>query len=356
MKREKVLTAAFVLALAVLVSPSIAKEIYTFPDSQTVKVGDHPVLELTNPSGMVRVTSHSENTIRILAMKRVKARGKSDAEELAGRLEIEIKSHPELVEVQTVYPKDKDRDFWGFLFGERGDSHIWVDYELYVPKNCELRLETTSGDVMVTKVDGNHKLNTTSGDITLKVVRGDLAIDATSGDILVSRTEGKVDIDVTSGDIRLDETKGDIAVDATSGDLQGNDLTGNVSISSTSGDVRLSGVTGDVKIDGLSSDIVVSQLEGGATVNTTSGDISVSNETLSGTFYSFESTSGDVRFTLPGKKGGRVDLNTVSGSITAKMPVTLETFSNRKLLGYINPEGPEIRIQTTSGDVVISEE
>lgn len=64
MKDKKLLQAAILLALAVLISPTSATEIYTFPDSQTVKVGDSPVLELTNPSGTIRVNSHSDKPSR----------------------------------------------------------------------------------------------------------------------------------------------------------------------------------------------------------------------------------------------------------------------------------------------------
>lgn len=78
------------------------------------------------------------------------------------------------------------------------------------------------------------------------------------------------------------------------------------------------------------------------------------SQKLSGDSYSLESSSGDIKFTLPTKQGGHLELETVSGTLRANLPITVESVSERRFSGYINQTGPEIIIRTTSGDVLLT--
>ena len=346
--------AALIILVQVWFSWAAAGEIYTFPFEKEVTVSDFPTLDISNTSGSITITSHSERAIKIQAEKKVKARDSKEAEKIAAYIDIEVTPAGNKVTVETKYEDIRSEGFWDFLFGRKSGRSAWVDYRVWVPEKCRLLVSATSADIDISKIKESVQISATSGDLDIRDIAGDLEIEVTSGDMTLSGVKGKTTISATSGDMQAQNLEGFLLYQSSSGDIKGEELKGRVQIETSSGDIRLNGVTGDISIESSSSDIFVDQTEGALSVHTTSGDIIASTQKLSGKYYSLESSSGDIRFALPNQQGGRLEMETSSGTIRAEIPVTVESISERRFSGYINKSGPEIIIRTTSGDVLLS--
>lgn len=113
--------------------------------------------------------------------------------------------------------------------------------KLYIttPKNCELQINTVSGDINVSGV-GNDELecNTVSGDIRLNNIACDVELNTVSGDMSVTNIGGDVDTNTVSGDVEINKVKGDFEGNSVSGDFVIRELKGKKSISTLSGDVE----------------------------------------------------------------------------------------------------------------------
>ncbi len=343
-----------ILAGVLISSAALAGELYSFPFNKEVSVAEQPVLEISNTSGSIIITSHSQSAIKIEAIKKVKAKDQKEAEKIASHISIDVSTSGDKVTVETDYEDIRDQSFWEFLFGRKAGRSAWVDYQVWVPEKCRLSVSATSADIEITEIKENIQISATSGDIEIREIKGDTEIDVTSGDLTLSGLQGKTVISATSGDLKARNLEGFLLYQSSSGDVRGEEIKGTVQIETSSGDIRLIKVAGDINVEGSSSDILVDQLEGALSIHTTSGEIVASTQKLSGRLYSLESSSGDIRFSLPSQQGGRLELETSSGTLRAEIPVTVESISERRFSGYINKTGPEIIIRTTSGDVLLS--
>lgn len=336
------------------INPAKAGDVYTFPYNQEVKTADHPALDISNTSGSITINSHPDKVIKIQAHKKVKAKDAQEAQKTAEHIVIGVTSQGETVKVETAFEDVKGENFWDFLFGRRFSRSAWVEYQIWVPQNCQILVSATSADINVNKIQAEVRISCTSGDIQLKDIEGDLEISVTSGDMLLTGIKGAADISATSGDLRVEKLEGALSYSSSSGDIKADNLKAEVQIETSSGDIRLREVAGQVRIEASSSDIIIEQVEGSLSVHTTSGDIIATSQRLSGDSYTLESSSGDIKFTLPSKQGGHLELETVSGTLRANLPITVESVSERRFSGYINQTGPEIIIRTTSGDVLLT--
>jgi len=128
-----------------------------------------------------------------------------------------------------------------------------------VPKDLAVRIESVSGDARVHDV-ASLDFHATSGDLVLRDVPGPVTLRLSSGDVRAERV-GPLDVErMSSGDLTVRDVRGDAHVGAVG-----------------SGDIRLSDIHGKASIDGAGSgDITVREVERDVTIGPTgSGDLLV---------------------------------------------------------------------------------
>lgn len=84
----------------------------------------------------------------------------------------------------------------------------WVSYEIFVPRNSDLAVETTNGPISVEAVNGRMELDAENGPISLSSIGGDVRARASNGPIQVdltgARWEGRgLDAETTNGPVAL---------------------------------------------------------------------------------------------------------------------------------------------------------
>jgi putative autotransporter adhesin-like protein len=157
-----------------------------------------------------------------------------------------------------------------------GSNYAYVDLHVRVPSRLAAQLRGDSGDADVRHV-------------------ASLDFETSSGDLVVSRVPGTVGIAVSSGDVRGDDL-GIVEVRRTSsGDITLRDVHGPVDVTrSGSGDLRFDTV-GSARIGSVGSgDIWVSDAAGDVSVDSVgSGDVSVDG--VAGNFHVGSRGSGDIQ-------------------------------------------------------------
>lgn len=216
---------------------------------------------------------------------------------------------------------------------KRNDRGSWRGYNLTESKikltlrdGVRLDIDNSSGDVFVSDLTAeDSKIEATSGDITLKRVNANLEVETSSGDISINELEGELEVESTSGDQRIYNTTGNIDTNASSGDITITDFNGEVEIEATSGDVDLRGGMGRL------------------TVRTSSGNIEGDDIELTGNAY-FKATSGDIEIDFEN------DLSDLSFDLTASSgSLDVGNKSGEKKL-YIERGGIKVVGVTSSGD------
>jgi len=245
--------------------------------------------------------------------------------------------------------------------------------EVKAPAGIPFEIETVSADVRVTGVTSDAKIATVSGNVNLDGVCPVARIETVSGDAVMSGRSGTFEADTTSGDITLHAGGGDAEMESVSGHIKVTGEREKVSASSTSGNVVVESGASSLEVETISGDILANGLRNEVSVSSTSGNITLGGgklekleaSTISGdTIYRgeiapegefrFESKSGNVVAEFPLGTAAEVEVRSFAGTVRAK-----EVSGSRR--GETHEfqwggGGAEIRIETFSGDVAISNE
>jgi DUF4097 and DUF4098 domain-containing protein YvlB len=148
-------------------------------------------------NGNIDVETWDKDEIRVLAKITVKG---SDREETMEKIEIRTEDH----EIRASGP----RDHGGFLgmFGGRSWS---VSYRVMVPRDTDVGVHTTNGDIEVAGVAGDVDFGSVNGAVRLLEVGGDVRGGTTNGSVKVALAmegwEGdEVDLNTVNGGVKID--------------------------------------------------------------------------------------------------------------------------------------------------------
>jgi DUF4097 and DUF4098 domain-containing protein YvlB len=140
-----------------------------------------------------------------------------------------------------------------------------------------------------------------------------------SGSVQVSGLEGGVGVDTGSGSVVLRDLRGDVDAHTGSGSIEARSIEGSLVVDTGSGRVTITDVTGDSKAHTGSGGIDVYGARGTGRFDTGSGSIEYEGSPVGE--CRFETGSGSITLRLPADLDARVDLHTGSGSIDVSYPV-----------------------------------
>ena len=181
-------------------------------------------------------------------LTKVEVRGRACASEEAWLADLKVDQHLSGDRL-TVTPQ-QGRTNWQWF----GSSYASIDIEVRVPASMAIDIKASSGDSKVRNV-ASLAYDGSSGDLIVDKIAGLLSLELSSGDVQ-AREVGSADVrSISSGDLTLRDVRGDVQVDRVgSGDLRLDNVAGGVTIGSVgSGDVTISHVERGVGVDSLGS-------------------------------------------------------------------------------------------------------
>ncbi|HEY7181826.1 MAG TPA: DUF4097 family beta strand repeat-containing protein [Blastocatellia bacterium] len=379
---------------------------------ETYDLAPGGVISVNNSSGYVRVTSWSEDRVKVDAVKR----GRRDGD--AGRVEIQVTPRPGRIDIRTTYPRG-------------GDDRISVDYDLKVPRGATLNaLTTTSGEIAVYDAVAGVTANSTSGPITVREVAGDATLSSTAGEITAGRVGGSLVVTATAGNLVIGEVaralnasckncnitarglRNDATVRTANGAIELERIGGRVNAETNNGRIRITDVGGDViaknysdsimvtnargfvMADALSGNVIIRGAAAGARARAVSGSVEISDSKgrieadatngsillnnidgkdvsaksanggvlFTGRFYEsgryeFFSANGNVVLTLPSESNFNLMIRSDNGSINTEFPLKLEPGAQMgghgPITGVVGKGGAEVRAISANGAVHI---
>jgi len=200
-----------------------------------------------------------------------------------------------------------------------GFIHTEGRLELVIPPSCRLEVRTSSGDVSIEgepPLSGPVRIDTASGDVTVRDGVRELIADTSSGDVRVTgQALAVLEADTASGDVTLEGGAERVIVET------------------SSGDARLEKLTGDLSAD------------------TSSGTVAANWERLAaGNKVRVRTSSGDVRLRLPEGTPLGGEINTTSGRIHSDFSPTRE--KHGRMMSFVAPGASvDLEVRTSSGDV-----
>ncbi|HEX7114058.1 MAG TPA: DUF4097 family beta strand repeat-containing protein [Steroidobacter sp.] len=293
------LVRATLAAFAVLLAsaPATAAEQKKLDRAFTVAEGGRLTIDADGSDVTVSGTDSNQVVVNVIVKgsQREIERTRVEAEQSGNDVTVQVK---------------RDRGNWLDWFQWSGHSKI----DVKVPRAYHVEIDTSGGDLAVSRLKGE--------------VRGKTS----GGDLKVSEVVGPVYMRTSGGDIEIDSVEGDTDIKTSGGDIEVRKVVGSLTASTSGGSVNLTGIDGAVD------------------AHTSGGSVRVE---LSGTNrgVSARTSGGDIVLRLPRNMSATVDVSTSGGSVRTDFPVTTSEFSERKLKGTINGGGAEIRARTLGGDV-----
>jgi hypothetical protein len=199
----------------------------------------------------------------------------------------------------TVDSKDGNINVTTTAKGEKGKEPLELRVEVTVPKYFNADVKTIGGDVKLSALTGNIKLETSSGDISVSEITGESNLKNTGGSIKVTAFKGNLTAYTTGGDIKIEGSEGEIKAETAGGDIK---------------------------------------------VNYTGNNMGMTLKT----------TGGDIKITLPETFKAMLDATANAGEIKTDFSVLVnKDFSGQTLNGIINGGGNIIKATTTGGKISI---
>ena len=243
---------------------------------------------LNNIAGDIMVYSWDKEEVKMLATKSISSWGANDPEEILDNIEIDISSQPQNLKINTRYPTLS----WV--------KNARVDYQIWIPQTCTVELESVSGS------------------------------------------------------IQMDDHLNRLYAETVSGSIKLNNIMGNVELKTVSGYISAAKINGEIRAGSVSGSLIFRNCQGSfPNLHSTSGSIAAELAAIDedASDMSLNTVSGDINLKLPGDASFGLDIKTVSGEISTKFKVLVESVKKNQLQGEVGVGGINIELRTISGDI-----
>ncbi len=224
----------------------------------------------------------------------------------------------------------------GVLLAGAGASHSKsqsAQYDLTVPSQCSLDLQTQAGDITVSdRLSGALQATTAGGDIRIRGAAGPVEVTTAGGNIVLGNIGGPVRAKTAGGGIRIGNVNGNATAATSGGNIQVGHVEGTARLKTAGGDVALLGATGAVQAKTSSGQIHIGETEASVRAAAVGGSVRI------------EGARGRVSVET---NGGSIDLLQVRGPVRAQTSagsIVAQIATTRKIFGASS-------LRTATGDV-----
>jgi DUF4097 and DUF4098 domain-containing protein YvlB len=216
-------------------------------------------------------------------------------------------------------------------FSSNGGS---VHYEIRVPAETRLTVDTSGGSIRVSGMRLAAKLETSGGSITVSDLVGDL------------------DGNTSGGSIDLRDIKGQVRVETSGGGIEAVSVDGPVHAGSSGGSIELQKVTGDIDAETSGGGIRIVEAGGLVRANTSGGSIEASFAKGNSRGGSLETSGGGIEVSLDSAADLAIDAS--GSSVKTELPLQVHgEISRGNLQGTLGKGGSMLRLRTSGGSVRI---
>lgn len=263
--------------------------------------------------GDIKVATADINEVRITARQVIRAGDNEEADELLEQLEFKLEQRGN--DVIAEARNEKRRPNW---FGNW--PMVGVHFTVTVPRNFNLEMKTSGGNIQVGDLKGTVHARTSGGNLKFEKIEGDIDGRTSGGNIFLREGTASAKLHTSGGNVVVERAGGRTQVSTSGGDIRLESVAELVSATTSGGDVYAV-ITGPIKDDTL--------------LSTSGGDVSVHLQR-------------DVAFLL--------DANTSSGDVDASgLTLTIDRggLGKRRLVGLVNGGGPRLKLRTSGGDITV---
>jgi hypothetical protein len=292
-----------------------AKITRTVEKTFTVQPGGS--LKAATQGGNITIQTSDSPQVHIVAREVITASTEKEADEILTKLVLTFEQAGNDITAESKYEKRSAGSWFGNW------PPVSVSFTITVPKNFNLNLNTSGGDIAVASVAGNVRARTSGGDLKFARVDGDIDAGTSGGNVVLQEGTARAKLTTSGGDIEVDRAGGPTEVSTSGGNVILRSVAQLTSATTSGGDVRAV-ITEPLKQDTLLS---------------TSG--------------------GQVDVQVVKGAGFQLDASTSGGDVNATgLTITIEKGGSGKsrLAGAVNGGGPRLKLRSSGGNIRIRTE
>ncbi len=191
-----------------------------------------------------------------------------------------------------------------------------IQYEIRVPAETRLSIDTSGGGITVSGTRGTAKLDTSGGGISVSDLLGDLEADTSGGGIGLANIRGRVRVRTSGGGIDGSAIDGPVHAESSGGSIELERVTGDIDADTSGGGIRIVEAGGRVEADTSGGGIEASFIKGnsqGGTLSSSGGGIDVAIDREAD--LNIEASGNAVKTDLPLRVQGEISRRSLSGSL-----------------------------------------
>jgi DUF4097 and DUF4098 domain-containing protein YvlB len=223
MKAKSVRVALLSTLIVLGVQTAAIAERFTERFEETYNVAADVSITLGNTNGSISISIWDQDSVELIAEKRVDARNAETAKEAFEELKIVVDEDTGRLEIKTEHPSGT-HGFFDWISGR--SSNASVRYELKVPRQAELVVRTVNGRIITEGSQGKQKLRSTNGRIEVFSAAQQVDAHTTNGSInvgIASTAAPEIELGTTNGSITLhlpSDTRGTLEARTTNGSVK----------------------------------------------------------------------------------------------------------------------------------------
>ena len=306
---------------------------------------DGLTLRLTTDFGPVNIVQLEPGTAPVVRYNvhiETDARGPA-AQQLLDSYSLKAKSTPTGVEITGTLSPQTARS---------ADAQFWVQFEVAVPRNYSVEVNTEAGDITTGDIGGTASLHTQGGNIKTGRIGSAGIRDAAWG-----RFAAKVETE--GGHIQVLDVAGDLTAFTGGGHINVSNIAGDASLRTGGGHIRAGQIGGRAELETAGGNITVAHARSFVSVKTGGGQIDFGE--VRGSVHA-QTGGGGIRVMYV---SGPMELESSSGSIclTRVAGALQAATSGGTITAWINPDPPpgggKVRLAGASqlssgnGDIIV---
>lgn len=151
------------------------------------------VLNINTKLGDIKIDNWSENEIWIEVTISGMANTELEAKELVENTSVDISHQDNSLNISGNYPEY-----------DTPNTAVKIDYYIKIPENYQGNFVTSTGDIILDNIIGDLEVNTSTGKLFIINMEGNLKARLSTGDVIINHLAGQVDIETSTGEIHLD--------------------------------------------------------------------------------------------------------------------------------------------------------
>lgn len=270
-------------------------------------------LTLDSDSGSIEINSDAVNEVRITVEREVRGATDEQANKILKQLDLQFRQEGNNVYIHARRPNEH-------LFEFVNGSPLRLRFIITVPRKYSLDLKTGGGSIDVRDLEGTVIARTSGGSLRFGLIEGLVKGNTAGGSIHVDKGSGSVDVNTSGGSIYIGVADGPVTAHTSGGSISVDEVRGRIQASTSGGPINAR---------------ISKQPEGDCELKTSGGSVDVR-------------LARDLNLNLLA--------STSAGSVRSDIPLMVQGETGRgRLEAKMNQGGPQLRIQTSAGNISIDE-